>query len=328
MRRFSAIAAMASSAMGLVFAPSNARAISLPDNSSPCNQSANPCLTIANTGTNDGIRASSNGTGNGLFGSSQSGDGVRGSSANQAGVRGSGGLYGVYGFGSTGNYGVYGFVSTTGVGVTGYAGTGNGVVGQNTRTDFNAAAISALSGDSQNGLAIYAGGAIQVSSSIAQKSGGSTWQTFSDARLKRDVHPLELGLEELLKVRPVTFKYNGLGGTKDDGTEFVGVLAQDLEKIFPSMVTSRKGKLRPTDDKETDIKIVDPNAFTFIMIHAMKEQQEIIDRQGRQIAALQGQRSSLSASLLGNGIGLVLGLSLIPFGFIALRRRRPTNRAS
>jgi hypothetical protein len=40
------------------------------------------------------------------------------------------------------------------------------------------------------------------------------------------------------------------------------------------MVTSTPKKLRPTDEKETNIKQVDANAFTYMLINAVQELSE------------------------------------------------------
>jgi hypothetical protein len=105
----------------------------------------------------------------------------------------------------------------------------------------------------------------------AYKPGGGSWMATSDARVKRDIVSFTPALTELQQIHPVRFKYNGLGGTTDNGREYVGVVAQDLEKVLPFMVTSQKKKLRDSDAKVTDIKQVDPSAFTYLLINAVKE---------------------------------------------------------
>jgi len=309
------IVAIASCVTSLLLAAGTARAITLPDNSS-CNDSRANCLRITNAATTGG---------NAILGISSSGTAVAGGST--SGVAVSGGStsgYGVWGNTSS-SYGVYG-VSSSAAAIYGSSSTGNGLVGQNNNTDHAAAAVSALSADGENGLAYWGTGAIQITSSVAEKAGGGAWQVFSDARIKKDIAPFRLGVAQLKEVRPVTFKYNGLGGTTDNGHEFVGVIAQELEKVFPSMVTSRKGKLHPTDTADTDIKIVDPSALTFVLINSVKEQQAIIERQERRIAALERGRG-VSASLLGNGTEMGLALGLLPLGFVALRRRKASKGA-
>jgi endosialidase-like protein len=255
-----------------------------------------------------GRRVGKAASGTGVYGYSNTAQGVLGHSNSAEGVTGS----------SSSGRGVYGW-STTGIGVYGYSSAVNGVVGQNGRTDWAAAAISALTGGA-HGLALYAGGDILVSGE-AYSYGSLAWINPSDARIKKDITPLRLGLTQLKEVRPVTYKYNGLGGSPDDGREHVGVIAQELEKIFPNMVSSKKRKLHPDDAVETDIKVVDPSAFTYLLINSVKEQQAIIERQERRIAALERGRG-LSASILGNGVEMAIAFGMLPLGFIALRRRK------
>ncbi len=145
--------------------------------------------------------------------------------------------------------------------------------------------------------------------------------------MKKDVKEFDQGLADLLKVQPVRFHYNGLGGTMDDGKEFVGVIAQDMEKILPAMVSSRSAKLHPTDARATDIKQVDPSNFTYLLINAVKEQQKIIEKQEARIESLEQGRPPLTSSMSSLGgleAGLMLGL--LPVGVVvALRRRRKAD---
>lgn len=228
---------------------------------------------------------------------------------------------GITGEATTG-FGVLGTATTSGTGVAGSSDSANGVMGFTNSS--SAAAISALAPTSA-GLAYYGTGGITISGS-AQKPGGGPWAATSDIRLKKDVSDLKWGLDQIRQVRPVTYKYNGLGATEDDGRVFVGVIAQDLEKVMPMMVSSKKQKLRPTDAAETDIKVVDPNAFTYVLINAVKEQQNIIEQQERRIASLErDRRSALSASAVGSGFGL-LAIGLAPLAWIALRRKAGSQR--
>jgi hypothetical protein len=209
-------------------------------------------------------------------------------------------------------------------GVWGTSATGNGIRGV-TGSSSNAA-ISATS-PSATGLAYWGTGNITVSGSTATKAGGGSWAVLSDARLKTDVKDFRGGLADLEKVRAVTFKYNGRAGTESNGREHVGVIAQELEKVLPSMVTTQKRKLNEGDAKETDLKVVDGNAFTYMLINAVKEQQEIIETQERRISALEHPRATVSASALGGGLGLGLAFGLLPVAFFASRRRKvsPVN---
>jgi trimeric autotransporter adhesin len=204
-------------------------------------------------------------------------------------------------------------------GVWGVSQQGNGV--RAVTSSSSSAAMSATSPDA-TGLAYWGTGNLTISGSTGAKAGGGMWAVFSDGRLKKEVKDFRTGLAGLERIRPVTFKYNGLAGTENHGLEHVGVIAQELEKIFPSMVSTQKRKLNEGDSKEADVKIVDGNAFTYMLINAVKEQQEIIETQDRRIAALEHPRTSLSASALGGGLGLGLVFGLLPVAFFASRRRK------
>jgi len=72
----------------------------------------------------------------------------------------------------------------------------------------------------------------------ASKIGGGTWATFSDERVKTDITPFVDGLDLLMKLKPVTYKYNEKSGYSDLNKTFVGFIAQDVEKVAPYMVST------------------------------------------------------------------------------------------
>lgn len=350
------IATVVSCATFFLLAASSAKAITLPDSGTCAAASGSACLDIGNTSNGTAINATGNSVainaqsaGYGvyatstnyiavyafspatnqptIYGAAYSGQGVYGHATGGTGVYGqSGSGTGVYGESQANAPGVHG-VSLNGSGVYAVSSYGNGLVAANNDTTQAAAAVSALAGNS-SGLAYWGTGSIIVTGN-AYKPGGGSWQAYSDLRLKKEVSPLRLGLEQLRQVRPVTYKYNGLGGTADDGHEYVGVIAQELEKIFPGMVTTRKGKLHESDAAQTDLKVVDPSALTYVLINAVKEQQQIIDRQERRLASLErGRSASLSALGLGGGVETGLALGLLPLGLVLLRKRKETKVVS
>jgi hypothetical protein len=103
----------------------------------------------------------------------------------------------------------------------------------------------------------------------AYKSAGSGSWTTSDARVKEDVRELEAGLTQLRQVRPVRFRYNGLAGTPA-GQAGVGVLGQEIEKVFPDMIRLTPCRVEGEPHIE-DLRIYDGSAFTFVLINAVKE---------------------------------------------------------
>jgi hypothetical protein len=102
----------------------------------------------------------------------------------------------------------------------------------------------------------------------ASKPGGGSWVASSDKRLKHNVHPFKEGLESVLLVSPVTYSY--LENTGLDPSEvYVGVIAQDLQKISPFMV--EENELTLLDGTNGNYLSVDPSAFTYMLINAVKE---------------------------------------------------------
>lgn len=149
--------------------------------------------------------------------------------------------------------------------------TGPGVALYASTTSTTKAAVQAVSASASNGLAFFGTGNITVTGNNAVKAQGGSWNGMSDARVKRNIEPYKRGLADLERVRPISYEYNGLGDTIDDGHRYVGVLAQELQKVFPEMVSSRTGKLHPTDAAETDILMVDPSNFMYTLINAVQE---------------------------------------------------------
>lgn len=104
----------------------------------------------------------------------------------------------------------------------------------------------------------------------AAKVGGGTWLALSDERLKKDITPFKDGLNLLKKLEPVNYKYNGKAGLSTEG-QYVGLVAQQVEKIFPYMVGHFNGKLEEADANETDLLSLDASALSYVMVNAIKE---------------------------------------------------------
>jgi len=89
--------------------------------------------------------------------------------------------------------------------------------------------------------------------------------------LKTGLKDFNLGLDIVEKVNPVYFHYNGIDSLPTD-KEYVGVIAQQLQKIAPFMVSDYEG-----GNGETYLA-VDPSAFDFILINAAKELQTEVSK--------------------------------------------------
>jgi hypothetical protein len=96
------------------------------------------------------------------------------------------------------------------------------------------------------------------------------WGVFSDARLKTISNDFTDGLNVINQLHPVKFRYNADAPFKTDA-EQIGIVAQELEKLAPYMVT------KTNYEKFTDLRQVNNQAYTFLLINAVKTQQAEIE---------------------------------------------------
>ena len=103
--------------------------------------------------------------------------------------------------------------------------------------------------------------------------------TVSDIRLKENIVDTTPKLEDLLKVRVVNYN---LKGCKD--AKLIGVVAQELEKLFPTLV--KDGELSMHDiylGKTESYKSVKYSCFDVMLIKAFQEQMAIINKLSSQL---------------------------------------------
>ena len=120
-----------------------------------------------------------------------------------------------------------------------------------------------------------------------------TWTDVSDKKFKTNIVQLPSVLDKVMLLKPSSYEYK----TKEydfmqfnEGIDY-GFIAQDVEKVFPTLVTDNFHP-GPTDEdgeyttEGIDYKGIDYNLFAPIAIKAIQEQQEIIESQGEEIAEL------------------------------------------
>ncbi|MEH0884579.1 tail fiber domain-containing protein [Enterobacter sp. UNJFSC 003] len=96
-------------------------------------------------------------------------------------------------------------------------------------------------------------------SSLAWADAGSQCCPFSDESLKEDIRPLEGSLDKILQLEGVSYTW------KENKSQDVGLIAQNVEKVYPELVKTEGGK------KQVDYqKLVAP------LIEAVREQQNEI----------------------------------------------------
>ena len=119
-------------------------------------------------------------------------------------------------------------------------------------------------------LVPLAGSIFQVNGNAGKIQGGNTWAVPSDVRLKQDIRPFEDGLSKLMEVKPVKFKYDG-SLCSDANVEEVGVIGQEMEKIFPYMISYADVPDEQKENLPQDLRMYNSNALTYVMVNAIQE---------------------------------------------------------
>lgn len=104
---------------------------------------------------------------------------------------------------------------------------------------------------------------------------GANWTANSDERMKKDIEEIPYGLSSILALAPKKFKY--INGEK----ECLGFIAQEVLPIVPEVVDVPK-------DSENMMGVEYPS-FVPILVKAMQEQQEIIEKLEARLAALESK---------------------------------------
>jgi hypothetical protein len=113
----------------------------------------------------------------------------------------------------------------------------------------------------------------------AGKPGGGSWSSTSDARLKKNIHPLSGALDKLLALRGVSFEYIAPEKIHELSGERIGLIAQEVEKVLPDWVETG-----PNGYKRVTVR-----GLEALIVEALRELQE---RQEAQLAALKRNRDA------------------------------------
>jgi len=110
-----------------------------------------------------------------------------------------------------------------------------------------------------------------VANGVFNTANATAWSQTSDRRIKKNIVNNNEGLDKIDQIQVRDFEYR----TKDEVTDFenvetayvdksgvqIGVIAQEVEAIFPEMVTTQS----------TGVKTFNPDKLTFYLINAIKE---------------------------------------------------------
>jgi hypothetical protein len=238
---------------------------------------------------------------------------------------------------STGvTYGVYGYSASqdprsaglAGQGITGGAFFGtatgayatcsgwscNGLYATCSGTSCTAAQVAGLLGVS-NGIAL-SGGNFNVSGSSSIYYGSACVAgscAASDQRLKKNIEPLAGAMDKLLQIKGVTYEWKTPDEHHPAGKQ-TGVIAQDVEKVFPEWVTER-----PDGVKVVNIDQREVLGLTVEALRTVENENKLLrDR----VAALESGRQPRISGLNLNGMGLGVGGLALAGAVVASRRKR------
>ena len=165
---------------------------------------------------------------------------------------------------NVGGFGVYGSNTSTGatgnpgsLGIGTYGSGFNGVYGQTTNVAL--------------GYAGYFTADLGVEGTGYSLGG---WQTVSDKRLKSNIIPIQNPLDKICQLNGThytltTKSLNADGNIIENKSEKYGVIAQEIERIFPEMIKEKAVFINTGDN--TVYKTVDYNQLVPVLIEAIKE---------------------------------------------------------
>ena len=139
----------------------------------------------------------------------------------------------------------YAFDSGSYVFQTAAAGTADSVISSlNTSMIITPSGVGIMAGN--NGYGLYVNGSLAVNSGTTLKTGTLSWTTLSDGRLKDVGSEYSAGLDEVMRLKPVHFRYKKDNPLKASSKEqYIGFVAQDVQKVIPEAVSKMKdGYLR------------------------------------------------------------------------------------
>ena len=176
-----------------------------------------------------------------------------------------------------------------------YAGTAYGVYGNTTGSNGTRIGVFGAASGGVTNYGLYCNGNGVYTNS---------WSMVSDQKLKDDIKPLTGALEKIMRLNPKTYYFK----TKEypfmnlPERQQIGLIAQEVEKVFPGLVEDAK---HPGDDgkshavkNEISFKSMNYIGLTPILVQAIKEQQQIIENQQQRIAKLESEIISMHEDIV------------------------------
>ncbi len=143
---------------------------------------------------------------------------------------------------------------------------------------------------STGNLMLYANGLSRGSFNVISGAYSAT----SDARLKTDIEPMSSMLAQISQLKPTTyhFKTDGPATARTDNPLEYGFLAQDVEKVFPGLVSHHVDQ-----ERGLDTYMLNYSGFGAIAIKGIQELQQTVQDQRGEISSLEARLATLETAL-------------------------------
>ena len=139
------------------------------------------------------------------------------------------------------------------------------------------------------GASVYV---ISISGGVYLAANATSWTSNSDERLKNINSNIDNALSKLMTLRAVNFSWK----TDDSNKENFGLIAQDVEKVFPQVIDKNKLPSKPEQEQtdETEYLGVRYQELIPVLVKAIQEMNTKLDAQNQTIQNLQEQINILA----------------------------------
>jgi hypothetical protein len=92
----------------------------------------------------------------------------------------------------------------------------------------------------------------------------------SDERLKENVFTISGSLDKLMSIRGVEFDWKTMPGVHDNEGHDIGVIAQEIEKVFPEVVTTRENGYKAVKYEKLVALLIQTNKELLARVEALE----------------------------------------------------------
>ena len=114
--------------------------------------------------------------------------------------------------------------------------------------------------------------------------GTSAWYNDSDANLKKNINTIQNPLSKVLNLRGVNYEWKD-SDNREKGVR-MGFVAQEVQSVVPEVVSNENGTYS-----------MQYSPLTALLVEAIKEQQQIIEQQNKELQELRNQVEAINKLL-------------------------------